>query len=238
MIRKYFITFFLFVTISVFGETEFEVPHLTVKGEATLHAPADRFTLQIGVENEGKEASRVILENREKMNKVIAAVEKLGFTKDEYSTGRYSLSPQYSPRPKNPPPNWRSEIVGYKISNSLTVRSQKIDFAGGLIDQSIKAGANVISSLQFGLVDEQKFRTEAIRKAAGNAKNDANTLAESLKLELKKVLYTTVEDDRIAFPKRPMMLRTVVEDTTPIEAGEIDVYSSVSVVFEVDQKGS
>src|SRR5690606_27441056 len=115
--------------------------------------------------------------NSKKMDGIIGALKKIGLKNDEYQTSRFDIQPQWSPRPKQAPTDWRPRVVGYTVSNQLTIRTGQLELVGQLIEGAVAAGANEVGSIYFDLADPRRHRALAIETAAGNARADAQVLA-------------------------------------------------------------
>lgn len=221
-------------------DDEKEIPKLAVRGEAELEKPADQLRLIIGVISEGPLATEVLEANARRMRDVIKAVEKAGLTKEEYQTGRFSVRPKYTRRPRTADPEWKPQIIGYEVSNSINIKTKKLDLAAKLIDASNQAGANSIDSIAFDLADRRMYRAEAIAEATRHAIADANILAESASLELVRIMSITLDSARPQPPapmsKRMMMAGALAEATTPIEPGNVTIRASVKIVYEIAPK--
>ena len=215
-----------------------DVPRLTVRGEAELERPADQIRLEIGVVNEGAEASQVLRENSAAMNSVVTALRGAGLEKDEYETGMFRIRPQYSRRPRQPEAEWQPQIIGYQVSNSVIVRTKRIEMAGEIIAAANKAGANTVEVQGFELSDPRAHRSEAIRTATSNAIADARTLAEAAGLRLVRILSITLDGPPVV--SRPggfaMEARAMADAgaAPPISPGNVTVRASITVVYEID----
>lgn len=213
------------------------ITKLAVRGTAELEKPADQLRLSIGVINEGRDATEVLEENSRSMTKVVAAVKKAGLTSDEYSTGRFRVMPVYSRRPRKPDPDWKPVITGYRVTNTINVKTLQLDLAAELIEAANKAGANSIDSISFTLSDPRKYRTEAIEEATRNAIEDATVLAETASLRLVRIFSITLDSAQPQAPtpmsRRMMMAGAAMETTTPIEPGDVTIRASVNIVYEI-----
>jgi uncharacterized protein len=216
------------------------IPQLTVSGEATLDKPADQMHLQIGVVSDADQAQTAMAENSKTMNDVIAALQKAGLTKDEYSTGQFQIQPRYSHPPRNPQPEWKPTITGYQVVNQIHVKTKKLNLAGDLIETATEAGANNIDSISFDLADRRKHRAEAIALATANAKSDAEALAGAAGQRLVRILQISLDHA----PVQPMMdmrgMRNMAmegaEMAPPIEPGDVTVHANVTIVYEIAQQ--
>ena len=209
---------------------------LSVRGEAVLHKPADQMRLRVAVVTEGEAAHEAVTENNRRMAAVVDAIRKAGLDKAEYQTGRFSIRPRHSRRPRQADPDWTPRIIGYDVTNSLAIRTKKIDLAGKIIEAANNAGANSIDGITFDLANRRTHRAEAIAIAAGNARSDAAILARTAELRLVRVLSIQLDDARPPSPD-PRMMRAeaglAVASTPPIQPGDVPVRASVTIVYEI-----
>lgn len=214
------------------------VAKLTVRGDAELQKPADQLQLRLGTITEATEAAQAMELNSRVMQDVVAAIEKLGLDKKEYQTGRFQVRPTYSHRPRQPEPNWRPTITGYEVTNTIEIKTQKLELAGPLIESATKAGANNVESIAFDLADRRKHRGEVIAAATANAMADARVLAEASSQRLVRVLSINLDNAAIAPPVfdrsmgRAMMAAEAME-APPINPGDVGVHANVTIVYEI-----
>jgi len=214
------------------------VPQLTVRGDAQLSKPADRAKLSIGVVTEAEDSAEALELNSVRTQSVLDALRRIGLSEGEYQTGRFRVRPVYSPRPKQAPRSWRPQIIGYEVSNTLNVKTTQLELAGKLIQAASEAGANTIDNIRFDLEDRRKFRDEAIALAASHARSDARTLALASGVKLVRILSVNLDNVGSIQPRRyeaSAMLRAAPEAdmAPPIEAGDVSITSSVTVVYEI-----
>ncbi len=216
------------------------LPRLTVRGEAVLHVPADQLNLRIGVVTAGETAELALGENTEKMERVVKALQRVGLTSGEYKTSQFQIQPRWTLRPRQAPPEWRPEIVGYSVTNSLNIRTRKIGLAGKLIGAAADAGANEIGAILFDLADPRHYRDDAIEAATANAIADARSLAAAASVRLLRVLSLTL-DQAVATPIR-VQTEAYAEraalamdgPTPPIASGDVTVQAQVLLVYQID----
>src|SRR5207253_878860 len=84
---------------------------------------------------------------------------RLGVPAAQVQTAELNLSPVYA----QGRPGGESEprITGYQASNVVTVRLDKLDRVGPVIDAGLAAGANRLEGVGFGLRDDRQARAEA-----------------------------------------------------------------------------
>jgi uncharacterized protein YggE len=210
-------------------------PSLTVAGQARLERPADELRLQLAVVTEAAEAAPATAENSDQMERVLAALSQAGLDPGETTTGRFSVSPRYSHRPPQAQADWQPHIVGYRVENSVQVETAKIEMAGKLIDVAVRAGANSVRSISFGLRDDRAYRKEAISEATAHARADALAMAEAAGVSLGRLLSARLDD--AAAPPVPVRMRAesfaVAASAPPIEPGDVSIHARVTLTYEI-----
>jgi len=213
------------------------VPSLNALGTAEISLPADEMRINLGVITEHSDASQALRLNSRQMNAVVEALLGAGLEKDEYETGQFQISPRYSRRPPQAQADWTPQISLYSVTNSLTIKTSRIDLAGQLIQAASSAGANTINSINFGLADHRTGREQAIAAATEHALADARTLARAAGLSLRRIISINVDHADSGAPIQPFMMQRMAmaesADTPPIEAGNIVVRATVGVTYEV-----
>src|SRR5262245_40384543 len=208
------------------------VPSVTANGEAVITAEPDQAQIDIGVVTQARNAPEAAKENAEKLARVMSEVKKLLGKGDEIKTSSYSLNPNY-----RYPQGGKPEIVGYTATNVLHIKTGALENVGKLIDTAMQSGATTIQRLLFPVKDEQSAQLQALRLASIKAKAKAEEMANAVGLKIVKVLSIT-EGERgvrpIVMPQpRVSQMEAVAAAPTPVEAGTIEVRSSVSLTAEV-----
>ena len=217
---------------------------LSVNGTATLRVPADQLRISLGIEVTAGTVSEAHEQAVEAMDAVVKAMNKLGLKAEkEYTIERYDVSPQWTPppRPRNPEPNWKPAIVGYKITSQMRIRTARLDLAGKIISSGVDAGANDIGNVVFDLADPRTSRSEAIQDAAANALADAKVLAEAAGVKLVRIrslsldgasatpIYAKAE---MAYGMAPRSAGAAAAPT--MISGDVTVRANVSLVWEIE----
>lgn len=213
------------------------VPKITLSAQGLIFKPADELQITISVVELGENAEAVLASNSTKMQAVIANLEGIGLTKEDYRTGRFNIHPTYTPYPKDPPSNWKPSINGYEVTNSITIKTNKITLAGKMIDAANKAGANSIENIHFALHDARSHWHEAISIATTNAINDANVIAQAASVKLGRLLSISLDSTNCINPRANNIYfaKSMGADAVPpIEGGDVTVTANVSIVYEIN----
>ena len=216
-------------------EVKPETSTLTASETGTMpHAPDTAF-VTFGLETAGKSLAEAQKRNSAVMSKVMDRLRELQIDKERIQTSSFSVSPHYRPLPNRPADVPSSpEIIGYLVSNMLTVEIRALDKVGTVIEEVLKAGANSFQGLHWGLRDEQSVRLSALKQAAAKAREKAAVLSEALHVKLVRVLSVT-EGGPVIRPAAPMA-RMAMESSAgdvPISAGELKVEATVTLVYEI-----
>ena len=206
---------------------------LTVYGVGTVKASPDQLKIVLAVVTEAKTARQAASENAEKMDMVVKALKSLGISESNLKTSGYQITPIYSYKTKNTP-----KIVGYRVTDTLTVTTKNLKSAGKIIDMAVEAGVNKISSVHFGFSDETlaKLKEEALIKAVNNAALKAETIAKSLNIKIVGVKRVTLTGFQPILPRPISMYEAAAEakTITPVFPGEGKVTVRVNVVYLIE----
>ena len=165
---------------------------LTVSEYGTIQLAPDKAVVSLSVETAGESLEDVQADNQERVARVMARLQKLGIKKERIQTSALSVTPQYPPRPRRQ--STQSEvpqipkIIGYKVSNSLTVEVFNLEIVGRVVDSALQAGANRFSHITWALRDDRPARLKALKAAAQGAQVKAETLAQALDVKLIQLL--------------------------------------------------
>jgi uncharacterized protein YggE len=157
-------------------------------------------------------------------------VKKLIGKGDEVKTASYSLNPNY-----RYPQGGKPEITGYTATNILRIKTGNLASVGKLIDASMQSGANAINRLAFTLKDEHAVQLQTLRLASQKAKAKADEIAGALGLKIVSILSVN-ESERGVRPMpvaRVAQMEAVAAAPTPVEAGTIEVRSTVTLTAEL-----
>ncbi|MBX3302574.1 MAG: SIMPL domain-containing protein [Nitrospira sp.] len=217
-------------------ETRPETPTLTVSETATVpHAPDTAF-VTFGMETPGKSLAETQRQNSAGMSKVMDRLRDLRIDKELIQTSSFTVSPQYRLPPNRPTdaPPATPEIIGYVVSNVVTVEIRVLDRVGAVIEEVLKAGANSFQGLHWGLRDERSVRLEALKQAAAKAREKAAVLSKALHVKLVRVLSANEGGHMVrpAAPMAHMAMEGSVRDVQ-ISPGELKVEASVTLIYEI-----
>lgn len=215
---------------------------ISVTGVATASVDPDLLTVNFGTETQEKTAQLALVSNSEMMNKVIESLKKAGISDDEISTSSISIYPVYEGY-EDEMKRYRSELVGYKVSNIISVETKKLDSAAAIIDGAVSAGVNRVDSVYFSLSTEKhmSLKDKLIEDAVINAKNKAESALSPLDYQIIGVKSMSLSEFAVPYPM-PVYDRYAMAESskmaapTPVFSSDQDVSTSANVVFLIGSK--
>lgn len=209
------------------------VAELVVNGEGLVIAKPDIATVTIGVVSEGPNARAALDANNTDMNNVVSSIRNAGVEERDIGTSGFNVEPVYSQPPLRPDGTQSNpQIVGYRISNQVTVRIRNIDNSGAVLDAVVTAGANRVTGIEFGIAESGKLNDEAMRNAIADARRKADLMAQAAGVRLVRILSITINN---AFPRPEfdMRLAAAPAKEVPILQGERTLSATTSIVYEI-----
>lgn len=202
-----------------------------VSGQGRMSVAPDVSLIYLGVEVEAATVEEAQAEAAEAMTDVINSLTQNGVDEADIQTQNYSIYTVY---------DWNDDgrkLVGYRVTNTVEAKIKTISETGEIIDDAVKAGGNYIrvNSVAFTVDDYTQYYSQVRELAVEDAKNKAEELAELNGVTLGKVTYIT-EGSFSAPLKYDNALRDIEElgaSTTPISPGELEIYLSVQIVYEM-----
>jgi len=204
---------------------------LTVSGEGEAKARPDQATLSAGVVTDGKTAADALGTNSRAMTSVFATLKRLGIPDKSIQTSGISVTPQY--------PDYNSKqphrVIGYQVSNSVTVTADDLDRLGPAIDALVSSGANNLGEISFSIRDPKPLMATTREDAVKDAMAKAETLSRAAGVSLGPIV--SISEGSYAAPPQPMRIMaftTAVDKApTPVAAGENTLSTTVSVTWEI-----
>jgi len=201
---------------------------IDVTGTSSVTKPADRATLSIGVETQAETAEDAEKQNKAVSNRLYDSLKSLGLTEKDYKTESFNVRP-------NRDREQGGKITGYSVQHTIMIDTDSIEKVGEILDASVKAGANNIYGISFGLKEETRemARAEAYKKATKYAKAKADSIAGGLGVKITRIVR--VSDASYDFI--PYRAAVAMEDVAAkgssihVEPGEVTVTSSISVSY-------
>ncbi|MBU4216937.1 SIMPL domain-containing protein [Candidatus Parcubacteria bacterium] len=208
----------------------------SVVGSGTVYAKADIANINVGLKTGAKKtAAEATKDSTAKMNSIIAELKKLKIDDKDIKTSDYNLNPIY---------NWTNnkgqELIGYEVTQTLTLKIRDLNIIGDVIAKTTEQGANQIGNINFTIDDEYALKNQARELAIQKAKEKAQMIADQAGMTLGAVKTVTENANPIVYP---MYSNTKMELgmggggdalTSPtVQTGQNEIKVDVTLVYEV-----
>ena len=205
---------------------------ISVSGMGRSTVTPDRVSFNVGVQTLGQTVDEAVNENNAKVAATIAALKKAGATDRDIRTSNFSIYPQQDYQQGKLP-----RILGYNVSNNITVTRPNPAEASKLLQAAINAGVNTSSGLNFEVSDLTKGRDAGLKAAFDDAKSKAVLLAQAAGRTLGPAISIVEGGGMAAPPPRPygmvMAAKAEAVSEVPVESGTQENTYTVSVIFEL-----
>ncbi len=203
---------------------------ITLAGHGEAKAQPDIAVVNAGVFTQGATAAEALAANTVSMTALFAALKAAGIAERDIQTSNFMVQPRYEYEQNQPP-----KLVGYDVTNAVTITVRDIAKLGGLLDQLVSAGSNQINGISLQISDPQKAADEARVAAVKDAGRKAQLYASSLSVKLGPVL--SVSEGVDYRPPGPITMKAVrgaeMASDVPIAGGEQSVTVDVNITWEI-----
>lgn len=209
------------------------VPVLSVQANGEARVAPDEATVRLGVLAQAPTARAAMDEANRSANAILEAIKKLGVRAEEIQTSELNLSPVYSNQPEMR--GGEPRITGYQATNVVSVRLEKLDLVGPVVDAGLAAGANRLDGVLFGLRNDEAARATALTRAAEAGRAKAETLAKALKVRLVEIVEVVEGNVSVFTPvyRRQAMAMEASMADTPVSPGQVGIDASVTLRYRI-----
>ncbi len=209
-----------------------------VNGNGKVYATPDIALLSLGIEVQDETVALAQASAAEAMEMVMEALANEGVADEDIQTQQFSIRPISE---------WevvfdegeKEQIVGYRVTNIVTVKVRDIENTGAIIDAVAVAGGDFtrVDSIAFTVDDPTPYYEEARAQAVEYAKAKAEQLADLGGVELGNPTYIS---ESTYYPT-PNYYRgdmafsegmPAVE--TSISPGELEISANVQMAFAIN----
>jgi hypothetical protein len=204
---------------------------VSVTGTGRSNVAPDRFTFTAGVQTIASTVDEAVNQNNAKVAAVLAALKRAGAGEKDLRTSNFSIYPQQDYSQGKMP-----RILGYQVSNNITVTRSEVGEAGKLLQAAISAGVNTTSGLNFEVSDPTRGRDEGLRAAFLDARAKATLLAQAAGRTLGRAVQISEgvqQGVRPPYPMPEMRAQAMAVSDVPVDSGTQEVTYSVTAIFEL-----
>ncbi len=216
---------------------------ITVSGQGEAFAVPDIATFSFGASATGKD----VADAQQKVNTIVKAaidtVKGLGVDEKDIQTSDYSAYPKYEYingvcssngvcRPST------QNLVGYEVSETITVKVRKVDDAGKILGAVGSTGVTNVSGLSFTVDDQSGIEREARAEAIADAKEKAEALAKDLGVKIVRIVSFNESNGGYPMPmyaKAEMAMggADAVSNSATVATGQNKISSNVTITYQI-----
>ncbi|MBW3096056.1 SIMPL domain-containing protein [Pseudohoeflea coraliihabitans] len=210
---------------------------ILVSAEGSAQTVPDMAVIQLTVMRQAETARAALDASNAAMQDVLAAMKQAGIADRDLQTSDFSIQPQWNYHRNRDEPETPPTIVGYQVSNGLTVRIRELDNLGRILDESISLGVNQGGQIMFTNDDPEATLSEARRNAIAKATKKASEMAAAAGVALGRI--TQISEQAGARPPMPLMRAEMAmakdAGAVPVATGENSYQVTVQMSWEIDQ---
>lgn len=218
---------------------------ISVTGIGEVTAKPDLTTFNFTIE--AKEADAKTAQNKvaEIEAGILTYLKESGVEEKDIKTDNFNQSPQYE-YPQSVctqwscPPAGEPKLIGYQVSETVTVKVRDAGKAGELIANVGSKGATNISGVTFTIDNDEVQKAEARKLAIADAKQKAEVLAKDLGVRLVRMNGYWEEQNGMPMPYGAgadmMKSARVMEAPQAVQmpSGENTFTAQVNISYEID----
>jgi len=196
-----------------------------VTGEGIVRVVPDEVTVNVRVENTGKNAKELKALNDRIVNDVLATVKKMGVDSKDVRTDYVRLSKNYE---------YNTKTYNYAANQSIAIRIRDLNKYESMMDGLMASGINRIDGISFSSSNENNLESEARKKAIENAKMKAIEYVGVLNQTIGKAV--SISESRTNNTPQPMYRAMAMESDSSgsqqtLAPGEMEIRVTVNVSF-------
>jgi uncharacterized protein YggE len=211
---------------------------ISVTGTATSSVEPDLLVITFGVETQEKSAKDALSANSESMTTIVDTITSLGISNDEISTSRISIHPIYDNYRDPVTERYTQELIGYRVTNTISVETTQLEKAADIIDGGVSSGANRVDNVSFTLSPQKQLdvKDDLLGEAVLNAKKKAENALAPLNHKIIGVKAITLSEFGMPYPMPVFSASAMAEDagfksSTPVFSSDQDITTTASVIF-------
>ena len=217
---------------------------ITVVGRGEVKSKPDVATTTVGVEVLAPTVEAAMEQGKARMQAVVDALKKLGIADKDIQTSNFSINFERTqpdtPTPKiegtSAQPGTAEQPAGsYRVSNMVQVTIRDLNQVGQVLDVAVKAGANNVWGINFGLENTSNLEGQARAKAIDDAKARAQDLARLNGVDLGSVVAISevVTGGSMPVFADAAMAKGLGGGGAPVEPGELTFATQIQVIYTI-----
>lgn len=217
----------------------FAAGSIQMTGHGEVMAAPDTAYVTSGVTSQGSTAQEALAANTKDMAALIDVLKTSGVASEDIQTSGFSVNPNYVYSDQKDANGYQlpPKIVGYTVTNSVTVHVRDLGILGTTLDKAVSVGANTINGINFAVEDPSELYSQARKAAFADAKGKAELYSETAGIQLGAIQLIN-EQQGFTQPPQPYMVKAMAATAdrsapVPVEAGQLTFTIDVNVNWDI-----
>lgn len=219
---------------------------ITVSGDGEAFAIPDTAEISFTARASEKTMNTAQQKVNETTKKSIDYIKSVGVEDKDIKTANYSSYPKYEWQKQTIQcitvpclqPEGKQVMVGYEVSQTITVKIKKTDLASQVIDELGKLGVTEISGPNFTVDNIDQYQEQARKEAIEKAKAKAAVLAKDLGVKLVRIVSFSDGNSNAIMPMAyggAIRMEKTMDSSVgaSLPQGEQKITSNVSITYEI-----
>jgi len=151
---------------------------ISVTGLGEVNAEPDQAKILLTISSVNQDVNLAKAEADKKYQAVIDSATKQGLKRTDIKSSGISLQPEYQWR------NNTQNLIGTRVSRSLTLTVNEIDRVAALLQRLVENNVSTLSGVQTSFKDRKVLERQALTAAIADAKDKATFLAQQFNKKL------------------------------------------------------
>ncbi len=199
---------------------------ISISGHGEVRAVPDMAVINMGVVSSSETARAALDANTKAMTELMGNLKAANIDDKDIATSNFSVNPRmdYGQNGGQVP-----KLVGYDVTNAVTVIVHKIGGLGALLDKAVTSGSNQINGISFSVSNPDEAMDEARKLAVKDATHKAQIYASAASINLGNIMSIS-ESSGMAEPQVMFSrAKTMAADTAPVPIAQGSQVISVDV---------
>jgi uncharacterized protein len=205
---------------------------ISLTGHGEIRAVPDMAVINMGVVSSAETARAALDANTKAMTELMANLKAANIDDKDVTTSNFSVNPRmdYGQNGGQVP-----KLVGYDVTNAVTVIVHKIDGLGALLDKAVTSGSNQINGISFSVSNPDAAMDEARKLAVKDATHKAQIYAGAASINLGSIMSLSesggVAEPQVMFSRAKAMAADSAP--VPIAQGSQVIAVDVNISWEI-----
>jgi uncharacterized protein len=214
------------------AEDATSVRSISLTGHGEVRMAPDMAVVAVGVLSSATTAREALDANTKSMEAIFVALKAAGIEPKDQQTSNFMVNPRYDYGQNNGQP---PKMVGYDVSNNVTVTVRKLEALGAVLDQVVSSGSNQINGVAFQVSKPDAATDEARKLAVANARAKAKIYTDAAGVGLGAIV--NISEGGGYQPPVPVFAKAMraegASNDVPIAQGEQVIGMDVNITWEI-----